>query len=128
MVKKVYENIYMIEVSLPNNPLRVINAYVIKGKNKSLLIDTGFNREECIADMFNGLKELDINIGNLELFITHLHSDHSGMASVFKDKGVKIYAGNIDGRMINKMTGTEYWENFDSYKFLFDWPVACNRR
>ncbi|WP_313232718.1 MBL fold metallo-hydrolase [Tissierella praeacuta] len=120
LVTKVYEDIYMIEVVLPNNPLKALNSYVIKGEEKSLIIDTGFNREECIDALFKGLEELNIDTEDTELFITHLHADHSGMASIFKDAGVKIYAGEIDGRLINEMTLMSYWEKFEEFKVLFD--------
>ena len=120
MITKVYEDIYMIEVILPNNPLKALNSYVIKGEEKSLIIDTGFNQKECIDALSEGLKELDIDLKDTELFITHLHADHSGMASIFKDAGVKIYAGEIDGRLINEMTEASYWERFEEFKILFD--------
>lgn len=120
MVTQVYEDIYLIEVVLPNNPLKALNSYVIKGQEKSLIIDTGFNREECIDALFNGLRELDIDIKDTELFITHLHADHSGMADLFEKEGVKIYAGEIDGRLINEMTQDSYWKRFDEFKVLFD--------
>lgn len=120
LITKVYENIYMIEVVLPNNPLKVLNSYVIKGDDKSLIIDTGFNQKESIKGLFEGLKELDIDIKDTELFITHLHSDHSGMASLFEEAGVKIYAGEVDGNIINQMTKESYWEQFDELKVLFD--------
>lgn len=123
MITKVYEDIYSIEVVLPNNPLKALNSYVIKGEDKSLIIDTGFNREECIDALFKGLEELNIDIKDTELFITHLHADHSGMASIFKDAGVKIYAGEIDGRLINEMTGIDYWERFEEFKVLFDLEI-----
>lgn len=120
LVTKVYEDIYMIEVVLPNNPLKAINVYVIKGEDKSLIIDTGFNQKECIDSLFKGLEELNIDIKNTELFITHLHSDHSGMAGIFNEAGVKIYAGEVDGAYINKMTSPTYWEEFDKSKILLD--------
>lgn len=120
MVKKVYENIYMIEVILPNNPLKTLNSYVIKGRDKSLIIDTGFNQKECIDALFSGLKELDVDIKDTELLITHLHSDHSGMANIFEEAGVKIYSGEVDGNIINEMTEDSYWKHFDDYKVLFD--------
>ena len=41
LVSKLYEDIYNIEVVLPNNPLKAINVYVVKGEDKSLIIDTG---------------------------------------------------------------------------------------
>ncbi|NLK44195.1 MAG: MBL fold metallo-hydrolase [Tissierellia bacterium] len=120
MAIKVFEDIYKIEVVLPKNPLKAINVYVIKGEDKSLIIDTGFNQEECIDSLFKGLEELNIDIKETELFITHLHSDHSGMAGIFKDAGVKIYAGEVDGKYINNMTSLAYWEEFDKFKILFD--------
>ena len=119
LIKKVYENIYMIEVVLPNNPLKALNAYVIKGEEKSLIIDTGFNQKECIEALFNGLKELEINIKDTELLITHLHSDHSGMANLFQECGVTIYASEVDGKIINQMTDDLYWKEFDQFKILF---------
>lgn len=120
MIKKVYENIYMIEVVLPNNPLKALNVYVIKGEDKSLVIDTGFNQKECIDALFSGLKALDVHIKDTELFITHLHADHSGMAGLFEGAGVKIYSGEVDGKLINEMTKDSYWERFDEYKVLLD--------
>ncbi len=120
MVTKVYENIYMIEVVLPNNPLKALNSYIIKGEDKSLIIDTGFNQRECIDALNDGLKELDIDIKDTELLITHLHADHSGMASIFGDAGVKIYSGEVDGKLINEMTSMSYWERFEEFKILFD--------
>ena len=119
MITKVYEDIYMIEVVLANNPLKALNSYVIKGEDKSLIIDTGFNQKQSIDALFNGLKKLDINIKDTELFITHLHSDHSGMATLFEEAGVKIYAGEIDGNIINKMTKDSYWKQFDELKIMF---------
>lgn len=120
LITKVYENIYSVEVVLPNNPLKAINVYVIKDGDKGLIIDTGFNMEECRDVIFRALEELNINISNIELFITHLHADHSGLASVFEKLGVEIYAGEIDGRLINEMTDMEYWEKFEAQKVLFD--------
>lgn len=40
-------DIYRIEVPLPNNPLRYLNSYVVRGRDRFLVIDTGFNRPEC---------------------------------------------------------------------------------
>ena len=46
-MKEIIPNIYSIPVPLPNNPLKELNAYLIKGPDRSLLIDTGFNLPEC---------------------------------------------------------------------------------
>ncbi|MGO1371945.1 MAG: MBL fold metallo-hydrolase [Senegalia sp. (in: firmicutes)] len=119
LVTKVYEDIYMIEIILPNNPLKALNCYLIKGEDKSLIIDTGFNKKECLDALREGLNELNLEIKDTELFITHLHSDHSGMANIFKDQGVNIYTGEIDGDIINQMTTESYWKERDKLKVLF---------
>jgi len=119
LITKVYENIYMIEVVLPNNPLKALNSYVIKGEDKSLIIDTGFNKKECKESLFKGLKELNVDIKNTELFITHLHADHSGMVNLFEEAGVTIYSGQVDGKIINELTRESYWEKFNDFKVLF---------
>ena len=120
MITEVYENIYMVELALPKNPLKAINIYIIKGEDKSLIIDTGFNMEECKKELLGILNNLNIEISNIELFITHLHSDHCGLASVFEKAGCKVYAGDIDGRMINQMTEIEFWKDFDKQKIMLD--------
>lgn len=120
MIRKVYKNTYLLELTLPNNPLKAINIYIIKGEDKSLIIDTGFNLEECKDKLLTALKNLEIEISNVELFITHLHSDHCGLAAMFKNLGCKVYAGHIDGRIINKMTEIEYWKEFGKQKIMLD--------
>lgn len=120
MLKEVYKNIYVNEIPLPKNPLKAIKSYIIKSKDKNLIIDTGFNIEECRDVFFKGIEELKLDFNKTELFLTHLHSDHSGMASELFKKGVKIYASEKDGQLINKMTTTEYWENFEKRKVCFD--------
>lgn len=45
-MREVYRNIYLAELPLPNNPLKYLNFYIIKGQDQSMIIDTGFNRED----------------------------------------------------------------------------------
>jgi len=46
MIDQVETNLYKLELPLPENPLRSINCYLIKGPERFLLIDTGMNRKE----------------------------------------------------------------------------------
>lgn len=93
--------IYQFTVTLPNSPLRALNAYVIKTPEKSLLIDTGFNHPECLDELLKNLAELEISMDKLEVLITHLHVDHGGLAHYFEDQGCKVYASTIDGKALN---------------------------
>ena len=96
MLTKIAENIYCKLVPLPNNPLRDINVYIIKGDDgRALIIDTGFNRPECEEALQSAFDELGIE--SPDVFITHLHSDHVGL--------VPKFAG--EGRVLIRPSGTE---------------------
>ena len=44
MPEEIMQNIHRIPVPLPGNPLKELNAYLIRGKDRNLLIDTGFRQ------------------------------------------------------------------------------------
>ena len=93
MVQELMHNIYRIQVPLVNNPLRVLNSYVIKGEKENLLIDTGFNHPECMQAIQEGLRELNISMENTDILLTHFHSDHSGLAPELLIPGRKLFLG-----------------------------------
>ena len=65
----------------PGNPLKALNCYVIKGKDRNLIVDTGFNRKECYEAMQQNLEELAVDLGKTDIFLTHLHADHTGLVA-----------------------------------------------
>ena len=60
--EKLMPGLWSFPIVLPDNPLKWLNCYVIKGHEgeRSLLIDTGFDREECHAALQEGMAQLDI--------------------------------------------------------------------
>lgn len=119
MIQEVYKDIYMFPASLPNNPLREINIFVIKGKDRNVIFDTGFNKPESKQDLIDGLKALGLEVSDVDLVLSHLHSDHTGLASMFSDAGCRVYAGPIDGKLMNAMSTESYWEDVNSTKILY---------
>ena len=91
MIDDISKDLFKIELPLPDNPLMSVNCYLIKGRDRSLLIDTGMNRKECIEEMLKDLKRINISLDRTDLFITHLHSDHIGLASKLRTETSKIY-------------------------------------
>ena len=80
-------NIYKIPVFLPNNPLKILNSYVIKTPQGNLVMDTGFRQPECLEALTQGLNELEIDMDHTTLFLSHLHSDHVGLTNdIITDK------------------------------------------
>lgn len=119
MYTQIEENIYSIYVPLPENPLRNLNSYLIKGEGgRSLLIDTGFRRDECREALLAGLAELDVGLEETDIFLTHLHSDHSGLAAELAAPGAKIYISREDGARLEQFRQASNSHRIDEYARL----------
>jgi len=123
LIQKIYENpdIYNIHVPLPNNPLKNLNCYVIKALEKNLIIDTGFNMPECYKALKVGLEQLEIDINKTDMFITHMHSDHSGLVGEIMNENSTIYMSEIDNKYITEMADT-YWVESDKTYLIEGFP------
>ena len=116
MVKEVYKNIYTFQVVLPKSPLKATNIYIIKDRDKNLVLDTGYHTQETLDSMLAGLADLGLEMSDTDLFISHMHADHSGLTSNFKSAGCKVYASAADGKIINDAANGSYWQLL--YKLL----------
>lgn len=111
MIERVADNIYRIGVPLPGNPLKETNAYFIRGAEGDLLVDTGFRREECREALMTGLKEAGARQDRLDVLLTHVHADHSGLAAEMAGRYRRIYMSRIDMRhmeMVLNGTSSEF--------------------
>ena len=91
MIEEILANLYRIEIPLPKSPLKALNSYVIRNTKRNLIIDTGWNQEECMTAMQAGLRELGVDVRRTDFFITHLHADHFGLLSDLVTETSKIY-------------------------------------
>ncbi|NPV93508.1 MAG: MBL fold metallo-hydrolase [Firmicutes bacterium] len=105
MIKEVLSGIYRIEVPLPRNPLRALNSYLVKGREKSLLVDTGFNWPVCREALSASIEKLGVPWERLDYFITHMHGDHCGLVSALAARDSVVYCSRTDADLIrNVMT------------------------
>jgi len=100
MIEEILRNLYKIEIPLPESPLKSLNSYVLKDRDRNLIIDTGMNREECLNAMMSGLRELAVDIRKTDFYITHLHSDHLGLVSSLATDSSTIYFNQPDADRI----------------------------
>lgn len=116
MVTKVWKSpsIYNIQVDFPQNPLRSLNVYVIVTPTKNLIIDTGFNRIECREALWSGIRSLGLDLSKTSVFLTHLHSDHTGLAGDFVIQGCPIYMGRIDYEYLRGMKNEDNLSALDT--------------
>lgn len=112
-IERLHERIWRFDLPLPNNPLRVLNCYVLKADRpgeRSLLIDTGFNLEECRERLFEAMDRLGLNKYNTDIFLTHSHADHSGNAAVLRNMGFTVLMGHYDYESLQHRIRTSWRE------------------
>lgn len=89
----------------------IVNAYLLLGEKKALLIDSGLGVGN-IREVVESLTKLPV-----EVALTHLHCDHAGGRNWFSsfayhkndNKGILYFlASNFAGRRLLKMEGKDY--------------------
>ena len=124
MIEEVASGIYKVEIPLPHNPLRFLNSYFIKGSERTLIIDTGFNMTECKEAMHAALDELHVDLQKTDFFITHLHADHSGLVADLTDgsPASKVYCNETDAGLINEGILWDYWRSVGDLFRVYGFP------
>jgi glyoxylase-like metal-dependent hydrolase (beta-lactamase superfamily II) len=122
MIEKILADLYKIDIPLPGNPLKAVNSYVIKGPERNLIIDTGWNREECMNAMQVGLREVGVDLGRTDFFITHLHTDHIGLVLSLTTETSKIYFNQPDAHSLENSNAR--WNHFFHYARINGLPES----
>jgi glyoxylase-like metal-dependent hydrolase (beta-lactamase superfamily II) len=106
MCEEILPGLFRLKIPLPDSPLKYLNSYVIKGDRKSLIIDTGLNRTECLEAMRTGLETIGVDLEAADIFITHLHADHFGLVTKLATDTSQVYFSRPEKELI------ESWEGF----------------
>jgi glyoxylase-like metal-dependent hydrolase (beta-lactamase superfamily II) len=122
MIKEILDGIFQIEVPLPRNPLKVLNSYLFKGKEKSLLVDTGFNWPECKQAQVEGLAALGVGWSEVDFFITHVHGDHSGLVYDLACPDSRVYCSRTDAELIKASMDSAVWSQTDDFFIMNGFP------
>ncbi|MBN1656161.1 MAG: MBL fold metallo-hydrolase [Deltaproteobacteria bacterium] len=112
MTEEIRKGLFRIEVPLPNNPLRSVNCYAIRGGDRSLIIDTGLNRPECLQSIRQGVRELEIDLAKSDFFITHFHTDHLGLVGELAREGSRVYFNQPE---------LDWMMNWGGWEVMFDY-------
>lgn len=122
MIENILEDIFRIVLPLPDNPLKTLNSYLIRGDERNLLIDTGFNRQECYDALIYAFEQLDVDLDKTDIFVTHMHADHSGLVPKIIRENTTVYCSEVDGRLINMCNTDEYWRVLESKFYVHGLP------
>jgi len=112
MIEEITTSLYRVEVPLPHNPLKTLNSYFIKGRDRNLIIDTGMNLPECREALLSAMAKLEIDLNRTDFFITHFHVDHVALAPYLATRNTKIYLNQKEAEMLNNPLS---WETYRSF-------------
>jgi glyoxylase-like metal-dependent hydrolase (beta-lactamase superfamily II) len=119
MPEEIVPNLFRIEIPLPGSPLKYLNSYVVSSDDRNLVIDTGLNRKECAEAMLAGLRELNLDLGRTDFFITHMHADHFGLVSKLATESSRVFFNRPEMEIIEARGG---WEPMVSYARMNGFP------
>ncbi len=108
MVDQIRNNLFRIEIPLPNNPLKSLNSYVVPSDDRNLVIDTGLNHPECRKAMEAGLRALGVDRQKTDYFITHLHADHFSLLSDLVTETSQVFFNRPDAEIVETWDGFEW--------------------
>ncbi len=144
MPEEIFPDLFRIKVPLPDSPLKYLNSYVIRAEKRSLIIDTGLNRDECEDALRTGLGEIGVNPEDADIFVTHLHADHFGLIPRLAGSNTRFFFNRPDAELVENWQGFEPMIRYAAkngfpeeilrsavhqhpgYKFGTDWIPALN--
>ena len=108
MAERIAADLWRLDIPLVGNPLKNLNSYFLAGE-RNLLIDTGFRQAPCREAMDRQLKEIGADLDRTDIFLTHLHSDHAGLAPELVRPGCRIYISAVDLPGLEDAMSPERW-------------------
>ena len=89
---EVVPGIYQLQLLLPKIYLEHVNAYLVRGDNECLLVDTGWDMMEVFDSLKGQLGEIGVALKDISrLVTTHVHPDHYGLVGRLKQlSGAKL--------------------------------------
>lgn len=126
LIEEVLPNIFLIKIPLPTKAVKVANSYLIKGADRNLIIDTGFNHPTCLEAMQASLNMLGVDLKATDIFLTHYHADHSGLVQDLMTDSSTLYCSEVDFQKLFsiQINSGNNFEIFRAYLLRHGFPEA----
>jgi glyoxylase-like metal-dependent hydrolase (beta-lactamase superfamily II) len=120
-VKELFPNLFQLRIPLPIPALEHLNSYLVQGKSRYLLIDTGMFTDEAFGELQRQLAEIGVKPQDItDILVTHFHVDHAGLVSRLRSLSgaqLMVSAKEAEGARLASMTYESRLKNFvDFYK------------
>lgn len=116
-IKEVFPGVWTFPIPLPDSPLKWLNCYVIKAysEGRDLLIDTGFRHPLCLEALKKAMARLELVPERTDVFLTHVHPDHTGNAAYLQKAGCRIFMSAVDYELELRRRHTDF-----AFRFRLD--------
>ena len=97
--EKVWDSpeLYLIQVPFSGGtPIGYTNVYYLRTPERGLLIDTGTSHEASFQVLHLALEDLGVDMATTDIFLTHFHIDHLGLAASVAVPGTRIFLSATD--------------------------------
>lgn len=88
----VASKLFCAVIPFPNNPLKAVNCYIILDRERTLVIDMGFNLLACREALLGALGELGRPWSSVQVLATHSHPDHIGLLDSLRPVAAPVLA------------------------------------
>ncbi len=98
-----WPGVHRFKLPLTGSPLKYINAYLLRGKDGHLLIDTCWNLPDAAQALAHELEAIDIQPTDIrQIIITHTHLDHYGLTARMRAvSGARLSLHAVEKKMID---------------------------
>ncbi|HET7399865.1 MAG TPA: MBL fold metallo-hydrolase [Intrasporangium sp.] len=109
---EVAPGVHRLPLSLPMDGLRAVNVYVLRSRERVMLLDAGWAIERAEAELVDGLDELGLGIGDVtDFLVTHAHRDHYTMAAALRRRfGARLTLGEPERVNMEALQRREPWD------------------
>jgi len=100
---QVLNGVHQIKSPCPGDASWYTNVYVIEGSNGHILVDSGWDSQESLWALQEGIKAANLKLRDItKVVITHIHPDHYGLSSKIKQIcGAQVAIHRIDAGFIS---------------------------
>lgn len=89
--------IYLIQVPFSGGtPIGYTNVYYLRTADRGLIIDPGTSHEASFQVLHLALEDLGVDMTRTDIFLTHFHIDHLGLAAAVASPETRVYLSAVD--------------------------------
>ncbi|MCS7280155.1 MAG: MBL fold metallo-hydrolase [Desulfobacterota bacterium] len=120
--EEIQKEFYRLVIPLHIDSLRSANIYVIKGKDISLIVDTGMGDEKMFLELLSSLDSIGVSLERSLVAVTHFHIDHFGFVRKMQNFGARFLLSRKDWEKAKRIRSQTLKEEVYSFLSLSGFP------